>query len=169
LNYEKINIKVRGKEKKYLASELTVKIPELGEVKLVVSKKEEGKDPHYLISTDLDISDEEIVEIYENRWSVEMMHREGNQKFGFKDYQMQGKEAIERFMQITFLAWTIVMIASAKGKDLKTVVKEMGIGEYLDEAKFAYFVETILTIQEIVRTSTSREELATRLSIYFQS
>lgn len=169
LDYSEIDIEVRGKEKKYLASELKIKIPEVGEVKLVVSKKGKGKDPHYLISTDLDLSCEEIVEIYENRWSVETMHREGNQKFGFKDYQMQSKEAIERFMQIAFLAWTIVMIASTMNKDLETVIKEMKIGEYLDETKFTYFIEAIVAIQEIVKTSSSREELASRLSIYFRT
>ncbi|KXA92822.1 hypothetical protein AKJ66_03440 [candidate division MSBL1 archaeon SCGC-AAA259E22] len=67
------------------------------------------------------------------------------------------------------MAWTVILIASVKDKDLETVVKQMGLGEHLDETKFTYSVETIVAIQEIVRTSASREELATRLSIYFQA
>lgn len=66
LDFDETVVKVRGKKKRYLASEHIVEISKLGEVKLVVSKKE-GKDPHYLISTDLDLSSKEIVEIYEER------------------------------------------------------------------------------------------------------
>ncbi|HEQ78435.1 MAG TPA: hypothetical protein ENI78_02290 [Euryarchaeota archaeon] len=41
---------------------------------------------------------EEVLETYGNHWSIELAHREANQKFGFKEYQMMDKKAIERFM-----------------------------------------------------------------------
>ena len=94
--------------KEYLASELVVEIPKLGKVKLVVSKKEnENEKPNFYMSTDLCLTLEEVLEI-ENRWSIELAHREANQKFGFRDYQIRDKRAIERFIQLSFLAWTII-------------------------------------------------------------
>lgn len=116
------------------------------------------------MSTDLDLGMEEILEIYENRWSIELAHREANQKFGFKDYQMRDKKAIERFMQLSFLAWTIILIAKVTGKDFKTVIKEMKLGEVLDEAKLLYFIEMLIALQHIFNSAGSKEELAERLA-----
>ena len=58
------------------------------------------------MSTDLYLTLEEVLEM-ENRWSIELAHREANQKFGFRDYQMRDKRAI-KLMQLSFLAWTII-------------------------------------------------------------
>lgn len=162
--YREVKIEVREKEKVYLASEHIVEIPGLGEVKLVISKKGKDKTPNFYMSTDLDLGMEEILEIYENRWSIELAHREANQKFGFKDYQMRDKKAIERFMQLSFLAWTIILIAKVTGKDFKTVIKEMKLGEVLDEAKLLYFIEMLIALQHIFNSAGSKEELAERLA-----
>lgn len=169
LEFEEVAFKVRGKEKEYLASILEVKIPKLGRVRLVVSKKGEDGDFHYCMSTDLDLTMKEILQIYENRWSVEIAHKEANQKFGFKEYQMRDKEAIERFMQISFLSWTIIVLAHTTGKEFETVIEEMGIGEILDEVKLLYLIETVMVIKRIVETSTSKEELGDRMADFFWS
>ena len=131
--------------KEYLASEFVAEIPKLGKVKLVVSKKEnENEKPNFFfffyMSTDLCLTLEEVLEIYENRWSIELAHREANQKFGFRDYQIRDKRAI-KLIQLSFLAWTIILIAKATGKDFKTVIREMKLSEILDEARLLYFVE----------------------------
>jgi len=168
LKYRKVCIEVRGKMKEYLASELVVEIPKLGKVKLVVSKKEnENEKPNFYMSTDLCLTLEEVLEIYENRWSIELAHREANQKFGFRDYQIRDKRAIERFIQLSFLAWTIILIAKATGKDFKTVIREMKLSEILDEARLLYFVEMLIAIREIFNTSSSREELVEKLADLF--
>jgi len=170
LKYRKVCIEVRGKRKEYLASELVVEIPKLGKVKLVVSKKEKKNEkPNFFfyMSTDLCLTLEEVLEIYENRWSIELAHREANQKFGFRDYQIRDKRAIERFMQLSFLAWTIILVANATDKDFKTVIREMKLSEILDEARLLYFVEMLIAIREISNTSSSREELAERLADLF--
>jgi len=41
----------------------------------------------------------EIPSINEDRRDIEAAHREANQKLGFKDYQLRGQHAIERFMK----------------------------------------------------------------------
>jgi hypothetical protein len=164
VKYREVKIEVRGKEKVYLASEQIVEIPGLGEVKLVISKRGKDKKPNFYMSTDLTLSLEEVLEIYENRWSIELAHREANQKFGFKEYQMRDKKAIERFMQLSFLAWTIILIAKVTGKDFKTVIKEMKLGEILDEIKLVYFIEMLVLLQHIFDSASSKEELVERLA-----
>lgn len=164
IEYREVKIMVRGKEKTYHASEEIVGIPGLGEVKLVISKKGKDKKPNFYMSTDRALSLEDVLEIYENRWSIELAHREANQKFGFKEYQMRDKKAIERFMQLSFLAWTIVLIAKVTGRDFKTIIKEMKLGEILDEAKLVYFIEMLVSLQHIFDSSGSKEELVERLA-----
>ena len=115
VKYRKVKIKVWEKEKVYFACEQTVEIPSLGEVKLVLSKRRKDKEPDFYMSTNLTLTMKEVLEIYENRWSIELVHREANQKFGFKEYQMRDKKAIERFMQLSFLAWAIILIAKVTG------------------------------------------------------
>jgi hypothetical protein len=163
LEYHRVSVVPRDRKKNYLASELVVEIPGLGDVKLVVSKRNEEKKPNFYMSTDLELSLEEVLEIYENRWSIELAHREANQKFGFKEYQMRGKNAIERFMQLSFLAWTIVLIAKVTGKDFRTVIREMKLGQILDETKLIYFIEMLVSLQHIFDSASSREELVEKL------
>ncbi|GCC10089.1 archaeal putative transposase [archaeon] len=164
VEYHKVKIEVRGKEKVYLASEQIVEIPGLGKVKLVISKREKDKKPKFYMSTDLDSIMKEVLEIYENRWSIELAHSEANQKFGFKEYQIRDKKVIERFMQLSFLVWTIILIAEVTGKDFKTVIKEMKIGDILDEIKLVYFIEMLISLQHIFDSASSREELVERLA-----
>lgn len=162
--YREVKTEVRDKEKVYLASEQIVDIPGLGEVKLVISKRGKDKKPGFYMSTDLGLRLEEVLEIYENRWSIELAHREANQKLGFKDYQMRDKKAIERFMQLSFLAWTIILIAKVTGKDFKTVIKELKLGEILDEIKLVYFIEMLVGLQRVFDSARSKEELVERLA-----
>ncbi len=68
--------------------------------------KNEKPNFFFYMSTDLCLTLEEVLEI-ENRWSIELAHREANQKFGFRDYQIRDKRAI-KLMQLSFLAWTII-------------------------------------------------------------
>lgn len=108
------------------------------------------------MSTDLSLSMEEVLEIYENRWSIELAHREANQKFGFKEYQMQDKRAIERFMQLAFLT----------GKEIREVISEMRLSDALRETRLLYLVEMLVALQ--FQTSASKEELALRILALFQ-
>ncbi len=142
-------------------------LPGLGRVKLVVSEMAEDKKPCFYLCTDLELSLEEVLWIYENRWSIELAHREGNQKFGFKDYMMRDKRGIERFMQLTFLAWTIILVAKATGKDFQAVIKEMRLSEILEESRVLYFVEMLIAIRGIINSSNSKEELAEKLVSLF--
>jgi len=50
------------------------------------------------------------------------------------------------------------------GKDFKTVMKEMKIGDILDETKLVYFIEMLISLQNIFDSASSKEELVERLA-----
>ena len=85
-----------------MASEI-VEIEGAGRVKIVASKTADGTTRYYL-STDLGRSAAEILELVEDRWNIETIHQESNAKFGFKQYQVERKQSIERYLQLVFLA-----------------------------------------------------------------
>lgn len=135
-DYQEAKVRVKGKEKKYQAFEKIVEIEGIGEVKVVVSKNR-GEKRRYYMCMDTDLSIKEVLEIYENRWNIETTHRESNQKLGFKEYHMQKKFCIERFMQIVFLVWMIILFIelkdSAESREYEGWVKSLRLGEVIDQ------------------------------------
>jgi len=110
LEYESETITVRGEEKTYDVASEVVEIDGVGQVKIVASKTADGTTRYYL-STDLDRSAVEILTLVEDRWNIETLHQQSDERFGFKQYQLQRKQAIERYVQIVFLAWTLVTLS----------------------------------------------------------
>jgi len=154
LEYESTTITVRGKEKTYDVASEVVEIEDVGPVKIVASKTDDTT-RHYL-STDLGRSAAEILELVEHRWNIETVHEESNAKFGFKQYQLEGKQAIERYIQLVFLAWTLVTFAERA--NVAFWEERGGLSVRLDHAKEAYLVETLLEIFEEVAPLLPRAE-----------
>src|SRR5699024_2316267 len=142
-------------EKTYGVASEIVEIEDVGPVKIVASKTDDTT-RHYL-STDLGRSAAGILELVEHRWNIETVHKESNAKFGFKQYQLEGKQAIERYLQLVFLAWTLVTLAERA--NVAFWEERGGLSVRLDHAKQAYLVETLLEITEEVRSEEHTSEL----------
>jgi len=154
LEYESTTITVRGREKTYSVASEIVEINGVGSAKIVASKTD-GTTRHYL-STDLGRSAAEILELVEHRWNIETVHEESNAKFGFKQYQVERKQAIERYIQLVFLAWTLVTFAERA--NIAFWEERGGLSVRLDHAKEAYLVETILELTEEIDPSLPQAE-----------
>lgn len=123
-----------------------VEIDGIGKVRLIVSKTGTDIEPRYFATTDLNMAVGEALAIYENRWNIETAHRESNQKLGFKDYQLRNKIAIERFIQLVFLAWTMVLVAKLRGTDdLEGIAEELRLSELIDN------VVDLLTVKAAIK------------------
>jgi len=105
-DYKEVKIKIRGKNKKYKITEHIVEIGNVGQVKLIISKKKEKDTGDYYICTNTELSVKETLSIYLDKWNIETVHRESKQQPAFKEYQMRSKKAIERFIQVVFSVWT---------------------------------------------------------------
>ena len=132
-----------------------VEIDGVGRVKIVASRTADGTTRYYL-STDLDRSAAEILSLVEDRWNIETLHQQSNEKFGFKQYQVRRKQAIERYIQIVFLAWTLVTLSEQA--DVAFWDDRGRLSVRLDHAQEAYLVETVLDICDEVDPSLPRAE-----------
>jgi hypothetical protein len=110
LEYDEVTVEVRGKEKTYLVADSPVVIPDLGGVRLFVTKTDEER--RFYVSTNLDLSRVEILRCVGQRWNIETLHQEIEDKFGFDQYELERKQAIERFFQLIFVAWTVTVLTS---------------------------------------------------------
>jgi len=150
-DYKITRIRVRGKEKMYFTIERIVKLDKIGDVKLVISTRIKDNNPTYYICTNTGLSTAEILSIYENRWDIETVHREANQKLGFKDYQLRHKKAIERFILLVFTVWNCLLLLELgkprRANRLKTV------GEMVLDIRAVVSIESIKYILEQLNVS----------------
>lgn len=160
-DYRKIKLKIRGKKKKYWIVTRLVEIDGIGKVKLVISRKSFDDGPKYYFSTDITIEGEEILEIYENRWNIETAHRETNQKLGFKDYQMRSKKAIERFIQMVFSMWTIILIIDLE--DGFEGCDEVKIGEKIEEIKTSCLIDLFKYVLDLFNIPYPEKKMVNKL------
>ena len=160
LEYERTTITVRGQVKSYRVASEIVEIDGVGPVKIVASKTADGTTRYYL-STDLGRSAVEILELVEHRWNIETLHQESDAKFGFKQYEVERKQAIERYLQLVFLAWTLVTFS--KRAEMGFWEERGGLSVRLNHAQEAYHVETLLDLIEEIDPSLPRGERRARV------
>ncbi|WP_035290522.1 IS701 family transposase [Clostridium sp. KNHs214] len=81
------------------------------------------------ISTDINLTTEEILFQYRERWTIEVFFRQNKMELGFDNYQVRGEKAIKRFWiltQLTYLYCTcgISTDCSKFGEGLKIARKQ---------------------------------------------
>lgn len=160
LEYERTTITVRGEKKTYHVASEIVEIDDVGPVKIVASKTADGTTRYYL-STDLGRSAAEILELVEDRWNIETFHQESDAKFGFKQYEVERKQAIERYLQLVSLAWTLVTFSERA--NVAFWEERGGLSVRLDHVQEAYHVETLLDLFEEIDPSLPRAERRARV------
>jgi len=150
-DFKLITIEARGKKKKYKFFEMIIELENIGKARLVITEKTtKKKDPKYFICTDLSLKAKEILTIYDNRWNIETCHREANQKLGFKEYQMRDKRGIERFIQLVFLMWTMILLIELKGKIDIEALEIPKLGEMLEGLKTEVYADMFTSILEFL-------------------
>ena len=101
-----LSVHIYGKTCQVEAVERVVFIRDFAhKVKVVVLR---GKsEPIILLSTDLSLSAIQIIELYSARFSIELAIRDTKQYFGLADYQCYLSIAIDRFVNLACLAYSV--------------------------------------------------------------
>ncbi len=77
-----------------------------GRIKIVFIKTKEKLIP--IASTDTEIKDEEIIEIYKRRWDIEQGYKELREHFGFGKEENRIYEALIARITLSFFSYNIV-------------------------------------------------------------
>ena len=85
------------------------------DVRLVVIRKRPKQSKPYryfcVFTSDLQLSVEEVIRHYRNRWQIETAFRDVKENFGFDSYQLRNPKSLDRFVQLSFLAATLTQLA----------------------------------------------------------
>ena len=101
----------------------------VGQVRMVLSKR--PRDPWKkvlaVVTNETNLKAREIIAIYEKRWDIEVLFKELRESLGLDDYQVIGRDAIERHLHLVCLTHLVLThhsldAAGAKARKAKTEV-----------------------------------------------
>jgi len=116
-----MTVKIGGKTKeiKYVVKDLLLKgFP--GFVRFLVIM---DKIPVILMTTNLTLFAKDMLEVYLSRFQIEFSFRDLKQHLGFEDYQVRRKEAIQRFLNITLLVYSLLRIVFVVNQSARETVE----------------------------------------------
>jgi IS4 transposase len=108
-----------GKKIKFKYFSVIVEHKNAGKIKIVFIKTKEKLIP--IASTDLEINDEEIIDIYKRRWDIEQGYKELREHFGFGKEENRIYEALIARITLSFFAYNIVSYINRMSNEPKTI------------------------------------------------
>jgi SRSO17 transposase len=120
--YQKIKTLKRGlygKKIRYTYFSVIVEHHKAGKIKIVFLKTKENLIP--IVSTDLTISDEDIIETYRRRWDIEQGYKELREYFGFGQEENRIYEALIARITLSFFAYNIVSYINRISHEPQTI------------------------------------------------
>jgi len=118
-NIKKEKAGTYGKKIKFKYFSVVVEHKNAGKIKIVFIKTKEKLIP--IASTDLEINDEEIIDIYKRRWDIEQGYKELREHFGFGKEENRIYEALIARITLSFFAYNIVSYINRMSNEPKTI------------------------------------------------
>ena len=116
---KKLKKSTYGKKIKFTYFSVIANHKDAGKIKIVFIKTKDNLIP--IASTDLEISDEEIIEIYKRRWDIEQGYKDLRQHFGFGKEENRIFEALIARITLSFLSYNIVSYINRINHEPKTL------------------------------------------------
>lgn len=108
-----------GKKIKFKYFSVIVEHKNAGRIKIVFIKTKEKLIP--IASTDTEINDEEIIDIYKRRWDIEQGYKELREHFGFGKEENRIYEALIARITLSFFSYNIVSYINRMSNEPKTI------------------------------------------------
>jgi len=108
-----------GKKIKFKYFSVIVEHKNAGKIKIVFIKTKEKLIP--IASTDTEISNEEIIDIYKRRWDIEQGYKELREHFGFGKEENRIYEALIARITLSFFSYNIVTYINRMSNEPKTI------------------------------------------------
>jgi IS4 transposase len=108
-----------GKKIKFEYFGVIVEHKKAGKLKIVFIKTKENLIP--IVSTNLDLSDEEIIDIYKRRWDIEQGYKELREHFGFGKEENRIYEALIARITLSFFTYNVVSYINRISNEPKTI------------------------------------------------
>ena len=156
-----------GKKIRFSYFSTVIEHKNAGKLKIVFIKTTDNLIP--IVSTDLELNDEEIIEIYKRRWDIEQGYKELREYFGFGQEENRIYEALIARMTLSFFAYNIVSYINRISHEPKTIgglFKDLECELYTLSIAMQAFIEImdkIAQIDEIVKNNKDFTSIITTL------
>lgn len=118
------------------------------QVRLVVRRTKKAKadetEPYkYFMAytTDMSLPIETIIRYYRLRWELETAFRDTKENFGFDNYQVRSDKSISRFVQLSFVATSVMQLIYT----LTDTLKNVSVDEVLETLDIHWYSPSKLT------------------------
>lgn len=151
-----------GKKIKFKYFSVIVEHKNAGKLKIVFIKTNDKLIP--IASTDLEINDEEIIDIYKRRWDIEQGYKELREHFGFGKEENRIYEALIARITLSFFAYNIVSYINRISHEPKTIgglFKDLECELYTLSIAMQAFIEILDKIAQIETIVNRNEDFTT--------
>ena len=108
-----------GKKIMFTYFSVVIEHKNAGKLKVVFIKTKDKLIP--IVSTDLEINDDEIIETYKRRWDIEQGYKELREHFGFGQEENRIYEALIARITLSFFTYNIVSYINRISNEPKTI------------------------------------------------
>jgi SRSO17 transposase len=161
--------RARGRAKMRIAA-IDGRLARIGPVRMVLSKRPRNpwKKMVAIVTNETNLTDRQIVAIYERRWAIEVLFKELRQDLGLGVYQVQHEEAILNHLHLCCLAHLLLTHRSllALGAQAKKPNKDLALPsmkQRLQDLREAVRHDQIRPVLRKIRNVKLKQELQTTL------
>ena len=95
---------VAGSTVKHKIAGLVCYLRKVGTVKVVFCRRKGDNQIITLATNDLECGVKRVVEIYRNRWQIEVLFKSAKQKLGMGDYQFLKRRAVDKYLHLVMIS-----------------------------------------------------------------
>ncbi len=149
----------------YWTFTLTVRIPDLGKVRLVISFENAELTSTYavLVTNRVDWTAQRIIATYLQRWPIETFYQDGKGQLGLDEYRMRDAEAIQKHWCLVFVAYSLLLLDCLPPSPTKSCRPIKTIGEACRQQAQALIEALILQMHEQLQQGQKAKEVFTQL------
>jgi SRSO17 transposase len=158
--------KVTISDKAYWCFTLKMRVPKLGEVRIVISYDNADLEGTYaiLVSNRTDWSAKRIIMAYLQRWPIETFYQDSKGNLGLDAYRMRTSEAIKKHWCLVFVAYSLLHLeclpaSPVRGKAKKVCHPIKTIGEVCRQQGEAVIEALILYAHDLLQRGQSAAEV----------
>lgn len=135
---------IKLRDEAFKVRRIEVWLKGIGNVVILISKRVKDGSKMFILSTDKNLSNEEILKYYSYRWDIETGYLYCKDRLGMSQYQMRKLKAIGKYCALVFAAYTLL-------ESLRVTNKEQSLGksrQYFKIMKKRKYVDQVITLHK---------------------
>jgi hypothetical protein len=153
-SFEKIELKGEA----FKVRRIEVWLKGIGNTVILISKRVKDGSKMFILSTDMNLSNEDILKYYSYRWDIEVGYLYCKDRLGMGEYQMRKLKAIGKYCALIFSAYTLL-------ESLRISNKEQSLGKSRQYFKIVRKREYVDQVINMFRKGVSKKDIYKKLKL----